>query len=349
MFDSPDLPLATLRFDGPRFAGHSLDVECTRELIAYRTLVLECAKELWKRRHPDRARLPRNFDSGFRLDVDRIDPGSASLPLRRVRDHSQAALDFDDEFDEAAALIDDTIAAANQDRLLPEALPSNVVALFSDFGSSMRIDETLYLRSRRSSNEAAYTASARQRLANWVLPNYEDLVDITGEVRMANVGPGAFRLQLPDGGPLVEGRFEASHEAVVLQALKDHRQARLRVTGQGEFSTSERLRHHRSGAPAHHHAATGVATFRAQVDDPVGLGDHVQVVFDHHHAVAAVHQAVQHADELFHVGHVQAHGGLVQHVQRVRRAVPRRVTSSRTLLSSVTSLMRCASPPTASG
>jgi len=240
MFDSPDLPLATLRFDGPRFAGHSLDVECTRELIAYRTLVLECAKELWKRRHPDRARLPRNFDSGFRLDVDRIDPGSASLPLRRVRDHSQAALDFDDEFDEAAALIDDTIAAANQDRLLPEALPSNVVALFSDFGSSMRIDETLYLRSRRSSNEAAYTASARQRLANWVLPNYEDLVDITGEVRMANVGPGAFRLQLPDGGPLVEGRFEASHEAVVLQALKDHRQARLRVTGQGEFSTSER-------------------------------------------------------------------------------------------------------------
>jgi hypothetical protein len=241
MFDSPDLPLATLRFDGPRFAGHSLDVECTRELIAYRTLVLECAKELWKRRHPDRARLPRNFDSGFRLDVDRIDPGSASLPLRRVRDHSQAALDFDDEFDEAAALIDDTIAAANQDRLLPEALPSNVVALFSDFGSSMRIDETLYLRSRRSSNEAAYTASARQRLANWVLPNYEDLVDITGEVRMANVGPGAFRLQLPDGGPLVEGRFEASHEAVVLQALKDHRQARLRVTGQGEFSTSERL------------------------------------------------------------------------------------------------------------
>jgi hypothetical protein len=68
-----------------------------------------------------------------------------------------------------------------------------------------------------------------------------------------------------------------------------------------------------------HHAAAGVAAFGAQVDDPVGLGDHVQVVLDHHHAVAAVHQAVQHADELFHIGHVQAHGGLVQHVQRVRR------------------------------
>jgi hypothetical protein len=42
-------------------------------------------------------------------------------------------------------------------------------------------------------------------------------------------------------------------------------------------------------------------------------------VFDDDHAVAAIHQPVQHADQLFHVGHVQAHGRLVQHVQRVRR------------------------------
>ncbi len=27
--------LALLRFDGERFAGHALDVECTQELIAY--------------------------------------------------------------------------------------------------------------------------------------------------------------------------------------------------------------------------------------------------------------------------------------------------------------------------
>jgi regulator of replication initiation timing len=42
-------------------------------------------------------------------------------------------------------------------------------------------------------------------------------------------------------------------------------------------------------------------------------------VLDHHHAVAAVDQPVQHADQLLDVGHVQAHRRLVQHVQRVRR------------------------------
>jgi hypothetical protein len=42
-------------------------------------------------------------------------------------------------------------------------------------------------------------------------------------------------------------------------------------------------------------------------------------------------------------------GRLVEHVQRVRRLLPRRVTSSRTLVSSVTSLMRCASPPDSVG
>ncbi|MFN0300262.1 MAG: hypothetical protein ACKVQU_07890 [Burkholderiales bacterium] len=40
--------LASLRFDGKRFENHALDVECTQELIAYHTLVLECAKELWR-------------------------------------------------------------------------------------------------------------------------------------------------------------------------------------------------------------------------------------------------------------------------------------------------------------
>ena len=64
--------------------------------------------------------------------------------------------------------------------------------------------------------------------------------------------------------------------------------------------------------------AAAVTPFGAQVDDPVGFGNHVEVVLDHKHAVAAIDEAVQHANELFDVAHVQAHGGFVQHVQRVR-------------------------------
>jgi hypothetical protein len=232
--------LATLRFHGKRFEGHALDVECTQELLAYRSLVLECAKELWRRKNPGRVRLPKRFENGFRLEFDRVVPGSAALPLRRVRDTAQGELDFDDEFDEAAALIDQSISAAESDDLLPEALPATVVPLFAEFGRTLGPDETLFVRSRRSASEAVYSEQARRRLAEWVGPTFEDAVDVVGEVRMANVGPGAFKLQLAEGGAMIDGRFESSHEAVVLDALKNHRTAQLRVVGIAEFSTRDK-------------------------------------------------------------------------------------------------------------
>ena len=199
--------LASLRFDGKRFEVHALDVECTQELIAYRNLIVECAKELWRRKNPDRVRLPRGFDEDFRLQFNRLENGSAVVPLQRVRVDDQSELNWGnlDEFDEAADLIDATIAAANDDALLPDALPSNVIPLFRDFGKSLRADEVLFTRSRHGSTEAAYTAKARKRLTEWVVPTYEDAVDVTGEVQMGNVS-GTFSLKLDDTETVVSGR-----------------------------------------------------------------------------------------------------------------------------------------------
>ncbi|MSQ71435.1 MAG: hypothetical protein EXR27_09125 [Betaproteobacteria bacterium] len=232
--------LASLRFEGKRFEDHAIDVECTQELVAYRTLVLECAKELWRGKNPGRVRLPKGFEDGFRLQFDRVDPGSAVIPLRRVREVAQGELDLGDEFDEAAALIDSAISAANRDDLMPEQLPANIIPLFRDFGRSLNPDEVLFTRARNCDREASYTANARARLAEWVGPTYEDTVDLVGEVRMANLGPGAFRLQIVETGAMVEGRFDANQEALVLDALKNHRNVRLRVGGTAEFSTRDR-------------------------------------------------------------------------------------------------------------
>lgn len=240
MASETTIELASLRFDGRRFEGHALDVECTQELIAYRSLILECAKELWKRKNPGRARLPKGFEDGFRVQFDRIDAGSAVVPLRRVREAAQPGLDLGDEFDEAAALVDATIASADRDDLLPDQLPANVIPLFATFGRTLRDDEILFTRARGSDHEAAYTPKARARLADWVGPTYEDKVVLVGEVRMANLGPGAFRLQVAETGAQVEGRFDATQEALVLDALKNHRSVRLRVRGTAEFSTRDR-------------------------------------------------------------------------------------------------------------
>ena len=170
------IDLATLRFDGKRFEGNALDVECTQELITYRNLIVECAKELWRRKHPERSNLPKGFEKGFRLQFNRLEPGSAIIPLQRVRVDDQSELDWGnlDEFDEAADLIDAAIAAANDDQLLPDTLPSNVIPLFRDFGKTLEPDEVLFTRSRHGTTEASYTAKARKRLTEWVESNYDD-------------------------------------------------------------------------------------------------------------------------------------------------------------------------------
>ena len=231
--------LASLRFDGRRFDTHALDVECTQELLAYRDLVLECAKELWRRGHPERPRLPKKFEAGFRLEFDHVGSGSTVIPLRRARDELQAPLELDDEFDDAAMLIDAAIIAAGNDDLLPERLPSNVIPLFRTFGRTLAADEVLFLRARGSKQEAPYTAKARSRLAEWVEPTYEDTVSLIGEVRMAYIGPGAFKLQV-DGGGVVDGRFGLDQEVLVLDGLRNHESVRLRVVGTAEFSVRDR-------------------------------------------------------------------------------------------------------------
>ena len=200
------IDLATLRFDGERFAGHTLDVECTQELVAYRRIILACAKALWWRKHVDRERLPARFEDSFRLQFDRLEAGSALVPLVRVLPTDQVALDWDnrDEFDEAAQLVDAAICAANDDALLPEAFPSNVVLLFREFGRTLRDDEVLFTRARHGTAEAPYTAKARKRLAEWVAATYEDVVEVTGEVQMASV-KGQFSLLTGSGQPVNSG------------------------------------------------------------------------------------------------------------------------------------------------
>lgn len=242
MAEDITIELASLRFHGKRFEGHALDVECTQELIAYRNLIVECAKELWRRKHPDRVRLPRGFEEDFRLQFNRLEDGSAIVPLQRVSVDNQSDLDWGnlDEFDEAADLIDAAIAAANDDELLPGALPSSVIPLFRDFGKSLRADEVLFTRSRHGATEAAYTTKARKRLTEWVMPTYEDVVDVIGEVTMANVGSGTFSLHLDDTETSISGRFSPEQELEVLDALRNHQSLRLRVQGIAEFATSNR-------------------------------------------------------------------------------------------------------------
>ncbi|HUL68582.1 MAG TPA: hypothetical protein VLW55_28590 [Burkholderiaceae bacterium] len=236
------IPLASLRFEGPRFENHALDVDCVGELAAYKRLVLECAKALWFRNHPDRERLPKGFEDELVIRFSEIRDGSALVPLTRVllQDQAELSLGVRDEFDVAASLIDDAIASAALDELLPKELPANVIPFFEEFGRSLRSDEVVHVRARNSAHEVAYTAQARKRLAEWTMSSYEDRIDVVGEVSMANVRGGSFALVVSDRQGPVTGKFTDAQEAEILDALRSHKTARVRVIGTGEFSAADR-------------------------------------------------------------------------------------------------------------
>ena len=83
----------------------------------------------------------------------------------------------------------------------------------------------------------------------------------------------------------------------------------------------KRLLHprHFFGRALGHDSAPLIAALRPQVDDPIRLFHHVQIVLDDNNGVAEVRQAVEHREELFHVVEVEPGGRLVQYIQRPPR------------------------------
>ena len=70
------------------------------------------------------------------------------------------------------------------------------------------------------------------------------------------------------------------------------------------------------GSAFGHDQAAALAAFGAEVDEPVGRSDDVEVVLDDHQRVAGLQQAAQAAHELGDVIEVQTGGGLVEQKQR---------------------------------
>src|SRR4051794_17819466 len=58
--------------------------------------------------------------------------------------------------------------------------------------------------------------------------------------------------------------------------------------------------------------AAGLAALGPEIDHPVGLLDHVEVVLDYEHGVPGVDEALQHLEQLLDVGEVEPCRWLVQ-------------------------------------
>ena len=228
--------LTTLRFVGQRFEDHGLDLDVLPELNSYQRLLVETAKEIWRQQHPARERLPRGFPN-VRIKFFKLLDGSTSIPLMResVLPEGALPLQFSDELDEAAELIDRTISAAEGGDSAPEAMPRSILPLFEEFGKTLEEGERIEFRSERRLTMVGFDKTICNRILAWVTPTYEDIVDLVGEVRSADLDGCSFAIRLDDGRK-VPGHFERQKESLFTEALRQHESQRLRIRGSGEFA-----------------------------------------------------------------------------------------------------------------
>lgn len=235
--------LADHAFKGGRFADHGIVVDAVADLLRYKELLVETAKELWRAKHPERERLPKNFEDSLALKFYDVRPGSAVVPLEREFEVADDVFAYEpppDELDEAALLVADTAAAATEDRPVPEAFPKKLLALFEDYGAALREDEWIEQSPAGRAKPARYTAAARRRLSEWAAGAYEDAVDLVGSVTMARVSRPRMALLLSDGRE-IEAQFRPEDEETITTALQLHRTAKLRVEGRGLFAASGQI------------------------------------------------------------------------------------------------------------
>jgi hypothetical protein len=223
------------KFTGGRFDDSGLDVDVLPDLVAYKTILVETAKELWRRKHPERQRLPNNFEDSLSLKFYKIQPGSAGVPLmREVEDTGELFPRLPDELDEAVEIVLDSIDAVSADRALPDALPKNIIPLFENYGKTLRLDEHIELKLAKRQAFTRYSSRERERLLQVVQGDYEDIVDLKGEIRAADLDGNNFTLKLADGTK-VPGKFSPQQETVITDALREHANRWLHLKGSGEF------------------------------------------------------------------------------------------------------------------
>jgi hypothetical protein len=235
--------LVTHVFRGGRFADHGIDLDVLPDLLCYREILVEVAKELWRRNHPDKERLPKNFEDSLSLKFYEVRHNCATIPLeRRIETDGQKAFveTSEDELDDAVQLVAQTIDAVSTDQAFPADFPKGLIHLFSDYGKTLRDDEYIEQIPAGATTATRYDHRVRERFANWIDATYDDSVDLVGEVTMARVRKPRVAIALDDGHE-VEAQFRPEDEEVITTALQKHTTARLRIVGQGQFTSDGRL------------------------------------------------------------------------------------------------------------
>ena len=70
-------------------------------------------------------------------------------------------------------------------------------------------------------------------------------------------------------------------------------------------------------SPFKHDPAAGISPFRAEIDDPIGRLDHIQVVLDDHQGISGTDELVECGEQFADIVEMQPGGRFIKNIQRV--------------------------------
>jgi len=232
-------PFVTLIFRGGRFGEAAMPLEALPELAAYRDLVVAVAKALYQGANRDRQRLPKGFETAFRLVLDRVEPGSTVPVISRLSEDPSLLFPAEpDWFDRARDLVERGIGAASRGVAVPTELSNEILARFGAFGRTLRDDESIVVAQPGKRDGAVYDRAVRRGLVLRVQATYEDDVDLLGEVRAADKDAEGFVLRTADGRKL-DVHTPPLFFPLALRSLGES--ALVRVRGSGTYNAEGEL------------------------------------------------------------------------------------------------------------
>ena len=189
------------RFEGARFSEHTLPLDLAKDLAAYESLLVELAKHLYLKEHPERQRVPKGFAAEFQLHLERVDDGCVRPMLALVTASALALGDGANAFFERARdLIADCIASSEGQ--LPPDFPRELLAYFNQVGRSLNADERMELKCRNG-QPAVLTPERRKRLVLAADTVYERPIELIGTIVEANWEKSSFQLRQTTGEPAI--------------------------------------------------------------------------------------------------------------------------------------------------
>lgn len=243
---------ARFRFAGGRFDSHTIPLEVLPDLAAYRKLVVEVAKMIFRRRMGKRVRVPKGFEDSFQIGLARIQGGMSAVAymprLCPVATPPQQPLNFAanqptfgqpqyPDFDDARDYIDDLIDSVGSTGRVPQEFPVELAGFFNSFGQSLHEDEFIEL-GFGGAKPVRYDTLIRKKIVLSRETTYENSVDAQFVLNGGVVAQGAIHVLDVNG---VGFDFQPSTEFEFGKAY-NRASENVRLVGTGLYDKNERLR-----------------------------------------------------------------------------------------------------------